>query len=403
MRVRNKNILFFILLWLILSVFLQSVYKFHFYHIEQYQLFLFDNDYVFSTLKKAGGLSLLLYEFLAQFFIYPYAGALITSTLLTVTGFLIHIILRRIDKDSTFVYLWSLLPVFSLLFIQLDFNYFMQGTIAYLMALLLLYAYWKLGNIRWRLGYAVLAAFFLFWWGGSVAVLFVLSVFVKELCSAPSRSYLFLIPCAEVFLLACLSVRYAFVGEYRFAVLPDMYYQKSLIPSGLLLYSSWILLPLGMIATYLLRSKKTGSGKKRYAGIVMQVILAGFAFFYGVKMYGDQRSIRFKEMEYYCRNKQFDQIIEMNKGDVSNYLYLCFLNLSLAEKGELADKMFTFDQKGPQSLFIPMSNSHMSSMLLCDIYYTIGHTGAAMNMAFEANIGSPGHRTGRMLQRLIET
>ena len=403
MRVRNKNILFFILLWLILSVFLQSVYKFHFYHIEQYQLFLFDNDYVFSTLKKAGGLSLLLYEFLAQFFIYPYAGALITSTLLTVTGFLIHIILRRIDKDSTFVYLWSLLPVFSLLFIQLDFNYFMQGTIAYLMALLLLYAYWKLGNIRWRLGYAVLAAFFLFWWGGSVAVLFVISIFVKELCSGPSRSYLFLIPCAEVLLLACLSVRYAFIGEYRFAVLPDMYYQKSLIPSGLLLYSSWILLPLGMIATYLLRSKKTGSGKKRYAGIVMQVILAGFAFFYGVKMYGDQRSIRFKEMEYYCRNKQFDQIIEMNKGDVSNYLYLCFLNLSLAEKGELADKMFTFDQKGPQSLFIPMSNSHMSSMLLCDIYYTIGHTGAAMNMAFEANIGSPGHRTGRMLQRLVET
>lgn len=403
MRVRNKNILFFILLWLILSVFLQSVYKFHFYHIEQYQLFLFDNGYVFSTLKKVGGLSLLLYEFLAQFFIYPYAGALITSTLLTVTGFLIHIVLRRIDKDSIFVYLWSLLPVFSLLFIQLDFNYFMQGTIAYLMALLLLYAYWKLGNIRWRLGYAVLAAFFLFWWGGSVAVLFVISIFVKELCSGLSRSYLFLIPCAEVLLLACLSVRYAFIGEYRFAVLPDMYYQKSLIPSGLLLYSSWILFPLGMIATYFLRSKKTGSGKKRYAGIVVQVILAGFAFFYGVKMYGDQRSIRFKEMEYYCRNKQFDKIIEMNKGDVSNYLYLCFLNLSLAEKGELADRMFTFDQKGPQSLFIPMSNSHMSSMLLCDIYYTIGHTGAAMNMAFEANIGSPGHRTGRMLQRLIET
>lgn len=135
----------------------------------------------------------------------------------------------------------------------------------------------------------------------------------------------------------------------------------------------------------------------------MQVILVGFIFFGGTKLYGDRRSLKFKEIEYYHRSRRFDKIIEMNKGKVSNYLYLCFLNLSLAEKGELADSMFKFDQKGPQSLFIPTNNSHMSSMLLCDIYYTIGHTGAAMNMAFEANIGSPGLRTGRMLQRLVET
>jgi hypothetical protein len=366
-------------------------------------LFLFDNTYLFSTLKKIGGLSLLIYEFLAQFFIYPYAGALITSTLLTVTGIFVYLLLKRIDKDSTFVYILSLLPVFSLLFIQFDFNYFMQGTVAYLMALLLLCVYWKFNNIRWKLGYAVISTCLLFWLGSSVAVLFALSVFAKELFSKPSYGYLFLIPCAEAFLLAYLSVRYAFVGEYRFAMLPDMYYQKSLVPSGLLLYMSWILLPLSMMVTYLFLSKNTWSGRKKIIGIVMQVILVGFIFFGGTKLYGDRRSLKFKEIEYYHRSRRFDKIIEMNKGKVSNYLYLCFLNLSLAEKGELADSMFKFDQKGPQSLFIPTNNSHMSSMLLCDIYYTIGHTGAAMNMAFEANIGSPGLRTGRMLQRLVET
>lgn len=401
---RNRNRLFFILLWGVLSVVLQSVGRFHFYHIEQYQLFLFDKTYVFSTLRKVGGLSLLSYEFLAQFFIYPYAGALITSTLLTLTGVSVYLLLRRIDRDSMFVYILSLLPVFSLLFIQLDFNYIMQGTVAYLMASVSLYVYWKFGSVRWKLAYSVLCTFLLFWWGGPVAVLFAMTVAVRELFSKSAQGFLLLIPCAEAFLLAYLSVRYAFVGEYRFAILPDLYYQKSLVPSGLLLYMSWISLWLGMVATVLLRSRcKSWSGKKGIAGIAVQVILSGFILFYGIRAYGDRRSLKFKEMEYYNRCGRFDKIIDMNRGAVSNYLYLCFLNLSLAKKGELADRLFTFDQKGPQSLFIPMNNSHMSSMLLCDIYYAIGHTGAAMNMAFEANISSPGHRTGRMLQRLVET
>lgn len=402
-RIRNKNSLFFISLWLMLSVFLQSVYRFHFYHIEQYQLFLFDHTYILSTLKKAGGASLLVHDFLAQFFIYPCAGALITSTLLTVTGFLIYALLRRIDRDSTFVYAWSLLPVFSLLFVQLDFNYFMQGTVAYLMTLLLLHAYRSFGSVRWRLGMAVLCTFLLFWWGGSVAVLFALSVFVWELFSRPSRRYLFLIPCAEVFLLAFLSVRYGFAGEYRFAMLPDMYYQKLLNPSDIFLYMSWISLLLGMTVTGLLRSRNSLPGKRRFFATVAQLLLAGALFVYGVETHGDRRSLKFRKMEYYCRTGQVDKIIAMNRGKISNYLYLCFLNLSLAEKGQLADSLFLYDQKGPQSLFIPMNNLHMSSMLLCDIYYTVGHTAGAMNMAFEANIGSPGQRTGRMIQRLVET
>jgi hypothetical protein len=367
-------------------------------------LFLFDNTYIFSTLQKVGGLSLLIYEFLTQFFIYPYAGALIISTLLTITGILVYLLLRRIEKDSTFVYILSLLPVFSLLFIQLDFNYYMQGTVAYIMVLTLLSIYWKFSSIWWKLGYSILSTFLLFWWGGPVALLFALSVMVKEWFSTSlQQRYLFLIPCAEAFLLAYLSVKYAFIGEYRFAMLPDLYYQKALIPSGLLLYMSWIVLWLSMIVTCLLRSRKSWLGKKKIVSIVVQVILAGFIFFYGTRTYGDLRSLKFKEMEYYNRSKQFDKIIDMNRGSVSNYLYLCLLNLSLAEKGVLADSLFTFDQKGPQSLFIPMNNSQASSILLCDIYYAIGHTGAAMNMAFEANISSPGQRTGRMLQRLVET
>jgi hypothetical protein len=400
---KKAYLLFYFLLWLVLSGFLQAVFKFHFYHIEQYQLFLYDGAYIFPALGKTGGFCLLAYEFLVQFFICPYAGAFITSAVLTVTGLLAFLLVKRMDRDSSFAYFFSLLPVFSLLFLHFDFNYFMQGTIAYMLVLLLLAVYVKLRSVWLKEAYAVIATFVLFRLGGSVAVLFALSVFTKELFSKSPRAYLFLIPCAEAFLLAFLSVRYAYAGEYRFTFLPDMYYHKSLVPSGFKIYLPWALLLLIIAATCILRPKKAPAGKRKTAGLVIQVLAAGLIFVSGVKAYGHFRAMKYKEMEYYYRTKQFDKILEMNQGNISNYLYLCLLNLTLAEKGELADRMFAFDQKGPQSLLIPMNYSQTTALLLSDIYYVIGHTGAAQNMAFEANVSSPGNRTGRMLQRLVET
>jgi hypothetical protein len=402
-RFNRKEILFYILLWLALSVVLQSVFRFHFYHIEQYQLFLFDNAYILSTLSDAGGFCRLVYEFLVQFFIYPYAGAFITSAVLTIVGILVYILIKRIDRDSSSAYFLSLLPVFSLLFVHFDFNYFMRGTIAYILLLLLFVVYMKLNTARLKLAYAVISVFILFLLGGSVAVLFALSVFVRELFSKAPYAYLFLIPCAEAFLSAYMGVRYAIFSEYRFAFLPDMYYHKFLTPPGFVIYMSWALLPLIIVITTLLRSKKSWSGRKRTAGVALQALSAGLMVVFGIKTYGDLSSLKYKEMEYYCRTKQFDKIIKMNEGRVSNYLYLCMLNLSLAEKGELADNLFRFSQRGVQSLFIQMNNTQMSAMLLSDIYYTVGHTGASQNMAFEANVYSPGNRTGRMLKRLVET
>lgn len=391
-----------LLLWFVLLIFLQLKYRFHFYHIEQYQLFLFDSDYIFSTLMKTGGLSLLLSDFLIQFFIYPYAGAFITSSLLTLIAVLTYTCLKRIDKDSGFIYLFSLLPVLSLLFMHFDFNYFLQGTVVYILTLLFFSFYLSFRSLRWRIIYSAVATIVLFLLCGSVTILFAFIVCVKELFEQPRKSYLFLLPCLEAVFLAYLSVRMNWVGEYRFAFLPDMYYQHSLKPSRVL-YLAWIMLPLVLAVVSLLRTKKALSGKKRIAGWVFQLLVSVVFFSWGFHHYGGVRSLKYKEMEYYLRTKQYDRIIEMNESRVSNFLYGCMLNLSLAEKGELADRLFTFEQNGPMSLFIQMNNTHVATTLLSDIYYTVGHAGGAMMMAFEANMSCPGFRSGRTLQRLVET
>ena len=400
---KYKNLLVYLLLGILLFIFLQSTYKFHFYHLEQYQLFLFDSSYISETIQSEGGLSLLISEFLTQFYIHPYAGAIITSISLTLVGLTSYGIIRKIDREATTFVLFSLLPVVTLLFMHYNFNYLTQGTIAYLVMLAFFYSYLFINKFALKLIFAIISVFLLFWWGGSIAVLFAISLLLKELFEKPSQSHWFIIPCLEVLLLAYGSVRFGLVGDYRFAFLPDMYFHPSLKPTDFSLYYSWICLPAILLFTYILRNKKSLSGIKLAGSIVLQIGIIAVIFWMGNNAYGDTRSLKFKEMEYYYRTQQWDSIIDMNKGKISNYLYACMLNVALAEKGELADKMFNYTQLGEQGLFVPWNRTHAISMLLSDINYTIGNTGAAQCMAFEANISAIGKRTGRMTERLVKT
>lgn len=400
---KYKDLLIYFLAGILLFVFLQSVYKFHFYHLEQYQLFLFDSSYIRDTLFSVGGLSLLISEFLCQFFLVPYAGALIISYLLIVSALVIYFIIKKIDGQSTLFTLLSFLPAVTLLFMHYNFNYFMQGTIAYLLMLITFWLYLFIHKFPYKLVYSIVITLLVFWWGGPIAILFSFSILLKEILEKPSRSYFYILPLITAVIMAYLSVRYGFVGEYRFAFLPDMYFHPSLKPTDLSLYFSWICFPALLIIVYAFRKRKALSGGKLIAGIAFQIILVAVIFWAGFKAYGDTRSLKYKEMEYYYRTQQWDRIIDMNKGKIPNYLYACMLNMALAEKGELADKMFHYNQLGEQGLFVPWNRSHAISMLLSDVNYTIGYTGAAQNMAFEANVSSPGERTGRMIQRLVKT
>ena len=77
---------FWLVIFAALFVFLQDYSKYHFYFIEQLQLFQFTWEYISAKLIMPGGFALALSEFLVQFFIVPYAGAAITAALLVVAG-----------------------------------------------------------------------------------------------------------------------------------------------------------------------------------------------------------------------------------------------------------------------------------------------------------------------------
>lgn len=81
---RVKKILYWIFAYIVLYVLLQYYYKFHFFWIEQTQLYQNTAPYVLEKIQRPGGVALVISGFLMQYFAYPFVGAAIISVLLII-------------------------------------------------------------------------------------------------------------------------------------------------------------------------------------------------------------------------------------------------------------------------------------------------------------------------------
>lgn len=400
-NMKYRIALFGLLLFILLALFLQWTNAYHFLFIEQNQLFLFSSSYMAERIMIPGGLALLAGEFLVQFFVLPYAGAILTALLLTGVGLLTALICKRIAHALP-LYLLYFLPVLSLLFMHFNFNYLIQGTVAFILLLAFFYLYLSVSTFKYRLIIAVVTIPLLFWWGGSIACLYALCVFVWEMLNRTHGWYWMPFVVLEAAALAFASVYFGLLGEYKFAFLPDSYFHKRLIaPSEI--YFSWVSLLVVLIVAFLLRNKTLKERKTKIIGEVLQVLFIMGLAWISIPIYNDIKSTKLKQLDYYTRTHQWDKIIENCKGPLSNYLYLCHLNMALAEKGMLADKAFAFGQRGVQGLFIPWNKAASTSALLSEIHFTAGNVGISQEMAFESYVSSLGYGSPRMLQRLVQT
>ena len=400
---KYKLVAFWLVVFGALFAFLQTRFEYHFYYIEQSQLFLFTEAYIRNKLLLPGGFSMLVAEFLVQFFIRPYVGALVTAVLLTGVGVCTAGIVKRIAPVSGLFILY-VLPMLALLFMHFDFNYRVQGTVCYLMMMALLCGYMRIRNDLFRLVAGCVLVPVLFWLAGSITVLFAGMVCLFEGLRKTPKWYISLIGVAEVLLLGVGTVYFSLMGEYRWVFGPDLYYHYTLHPKEIIYYS-WICLPLVFLVAFFIRNKNSLSGKKWRAGIscIVQLAMIGAVLWWGMPKYSDAKTLRLKKLDYFARTEQWDKTIEECKGKLTNFLYMCHLNMALANKGELSDKMFNFDQRGPQGLLVQWNKSENISCLLSDIYFTMGATASSQEMAFEGYVSAMEDGNPRMLKRLVQT
>lgn len=400
---KYKLVAFWLIVFGALFAFLQMCFEYHFYYIEQSQLFLFSEAYIRNKLLLPGGFSMLVAEFLVQFFIRPYVGALVTAVLLTGVGVCTAGIVKRIAPVSGLFILY-VLPMLALLFMHFDFNYRVQGTVCYLMMMALLCGYMRIRNDLFRLVAGCVLVPVLFWLAGSITVLFAGMVCLFEGLRKTPKWYISLIGVAEVLLLGVGTVYFSLMGEYRRVFGPDLYYHYTLHPKEIIYYS-WICLPLVFLIAFFVRNKNSLSGKKLFAGIscIAQLAMIAAVLWWGMPKYSDAKTLKLKKLDYFARTEQWDKTIEECKGKLTNFLYMCHLNMALANKGELSDKMFNFDQRGPQGLLVQWNKSENISCMLSDIYFTMGATASSQEMAFEGYVSAMEDGNPRMLKRLVQT
>ena len=400
---KYKLVAFWLIVFGALFAFLQMCFEYHFYYIEQSQLFLFSEAYIRNKLLLPGGFFMLVAEFLVQFFIRPYVGALVTAVLLTGVGVCTAGIVKRIAPVSGLFILY-VLPMLALLFMHFDFNYRVQGTVCYLMMMALLCGYMRIRNDLFRLVAGCVLVPVLFWLAGSIAVLFAGMVCLFEGLRKTPKWYISLIGVAEVLLLGVGTVYFSLMGEYRWVFGPDLYYHYTLHPKEIIYYS-WICLPLVFLVAFFIRNKNSLSGKKWRAGIscIAQLAMIAAVLWWGMPKYSDAKTLKLKKLDYFARTEQWDKTIEECKGKLTNFLYMCHLNMALANKGELSDKMFNFDQRGPQGLLVQWNKSENISCMLSDIYFTMGATASSQEMAFEGYVSAMEDGNPRMLKRLVQT
>lgn len=400
---KYKLVAFWLIVFGALFAFLQMCFEYHFYYIEQSQLFLFSEAYIRNKLLLPGGFSMLVAEFLVQFFIRPYVGALVTAALLTGVGVCTAGIVKRIAPVSGLFILY-VLPMLALLFMHFDFNYRVQGTVCYLMMMALLCGYMRIRNDLFRLVAGCVLVPVLFWLAGSIAVLFAGMVCLFEGLRKTPKWYISLIGVAEVLLLGVGTVYFSLMGEYRWVFGPDLYYHYTLHPKEIIYYS-WICLPLVFLVAFFIRNKNSLSGKKWRAGIscIAQLAMIAAVLWWGMPKYSDAKTLKLKKLDYFARTEQWDKTIEECKGKLTNFLYMCHLNMALANKGELSDKMFNFDQRGPQGLLVQWNKSENISCMLSDIYFTMGAIASSQEMAFEGYVSAMEDGNLRMLKRLVQT
>ena len=400
---KYKLVAFWLIVFGALFAFLQMCFEYHFYYIEQSQLFLFSEAYIRNKLLLPGGFSMLVAEFLVQFFIRPYVGALVTAVLLTGVGVCTAGIVKRIAPVSGLFILY-VLPMLALLFMHFDFNYRVQGTVCYLMMMALLCGYMRIRNDLFRLVAGCVLVPVLFWLAGSITVLFAGMGCLFEGLRKTPKWYISLIGVAEVLLLGVGTVYFSLMGEYRWVFGPDLYYHYTLHPKEIIYYS-WICLPLVFLIAFFVRNKNSLSGKKLFAGIscIAQLAMIAAVLWWGMPKYSDAKTLKLKKLDYFARTEQWDKTIEECKGKLTNFLYMCHLNMALANKGELSDKMFNFDQRGPQGLLVQWNKSENISCMLSDIYFTMGATASSQEMAFEGYVSAMEDGNPRMLKRLVQT
>lgn len=340
---------------------------------EQQQLFLFDKTYIWGTLLKVGGLATLLARFIVQFFWNPTVALVLTLLLLVLSAYMTWAFVRESRKDWKVIPLCLVPSVFigaSLADNSLHFEFL--TSILLVQAGLLLYKNIKSRKIFW----GVILTIILYLTAGSAGILFAVCAALSGLVGEQRRTTglqpLLFIPVAA----ACGAAAYlnAAVPTWSAAFTPALYYDlDASLPK--VHWVGWVCLPFFLLLF------KLAKGRKLFVpGLTLALLAFIPAKKITTKIEEKQPSLAYV-FEHYADNEDWDGLIKACKEAPWLPRTANYLNMALAWKGELAEHLLDYDQRGPSALVMTTTDRAVD-VAQAHIMFTMGNVAAAQDVAF---------------------
>ena len=348
-------------------LFFGLAYPHHLHYQEQYQLFLFDWNYVWEIVRLPGGVADLLGRFCTQFFLFAWVGALIIGILLTLVQFLTHRLSnsplgrRTLATNGTQEWLYGLsfVPSFLLWLFLLDENALLGGVWAVLLTQIALWVLLKLPD-GWLRRILLIVAFAILYW-------------------------------------------IAFGGSHY-------YRNPTVFPT--LLYAAWIsaiIIPLMM--WFVVRGKKSENDQQQNNSLTSYLLpLTSYILVFVVMGTLVWKNANFKaekvmQYDFMARHQQWNRILEtVNAEKPNNQIGVTVQNLALAMRGLLVDHLFDYNQNGISGLLPDVKEDATSPMPTAEAFYQLGMIYVAQRTVFEAQEAILDfQKSARCYKRLAQT
>ena len=366
-------------------------YPFVLAYQEQFQLFLFDDDYLMSRLAEPGGVARYVAEFLVQFYNSFTIGAAILAVLMIVVQRLSwRVMCIRGEKNNMkYWYGLSFLPVFVLWYTMGDESVLLTYVVALIMALVAVIGWTRLERcssvLKWVL--LIISVPVLYWMIGPLVLL-------VALCMMP-------LPMAIVAVVYALAVLLAsaWVLPYPLQrlVLGIGYYRFPQTMPYLLMTLPLLVVALFYGSRYL--------RKPRQWVVYAQLAACVALLFVPLELGFDSKKYELIEYDCLVRVNNWQGIIaKAEKKTPDLPMSVSATNLALAMTNQLGERAFDFYQRGNEGLLPKFERNFATTQLTGEIYFHLGLINTAQRFAFEAMEAIPNYnKSGRVLKRLAET
>ncbi|WP_288651188.1 DUF6057 family protein [uncultured Parabacteroides sp.] len=372
---------------------------------EEVQLFIPEWVVIRDMLSVPGGFCAVVGQALVQYYTSSLFVLWVNSAFLCVIGFLCYLLLQEIAPRG-YNLLLALFPVLGLVKAHTSPFYVLDGTVGLLLLLFFSFVFIRIRRPKVQLFYGVASVVLIYGLAGQLAALYgLVVVFMSLLCRREKWYGSFAVFLIGV-LLTYIGIRLATGIPLIDGIYSERYQESQLQPDSYV-YFIWIrfvvLLLTLLVAAFAMKFLPRG---KRSVGVAVTgsllVVLFCFSAFCLPGPY-EVRNNRMNELSVWEQRNEWDTIIrEHPEKEVTDYVSLNYLNMALAQKGLLGDRLFHYDQKGPQSLLASWDRTYYMSCLLSDLHYMIGDISLSEGYAMEGLTLAKRGGSPRMLQRLVK-